>query len=203
MIIFGTRSMNSRSGNGAFHCPRCGMERHYMHYVVKQWFTLYFIPVIPMGARGEFVECTSCAGTFGVEVLQYNPETERREALELLRRFAALALGESGKLQAPNIAALCRAMDNMGAPCTESQIYEDWRLATQAKAQLESYARNKVNEFSDKGRILVLQLCIYALRGGSELEPQSFATLQRLARGLNVTDNAVGQLLTDEYRLLT
>lgn len=174
-----------------------------MHYVVKQWFTLYFIPVIPMGARGEFVECTSCAGTFGVEVLQYNPETERREALELLRRFAALALGESGKLQAPNIAALCRAMDNMGAPCTESQIYEDWRLATQAKAQLESYARNKVNEFSDKGRILVLQLCIYALRGGSELEPQSFATLQRLARGLNVTDNAVGQLLTDEYRLLT
>jgi hypothetical protein len=94
-------------------------------------------------------------------------------------------------------------MDNMGAPCTESQIYEDWRLATQAKAQLESYARNKVNEFSDKGRILVLQLCIYALRGGSELEPQSFATLQRLARGLNVTDNAVGQLLTDEYRLLT
>jgi hypothetical protein len=179
------------------------MERHYMHYRVKQWFTLYFIPVIPMGTRGEFVECTSCAGTYGVEVLNYNPESERAEALELMRRFGALALGESGKLQPPNIAALCRALESMGAPCSEAQIHEDWRLATQARAQLESFARNKVNEFSEKGRILVLQLCIYALRGDSELEPQSFETLRRLARGLSVTDNAVGQLLTDEYRLLT
>lgn len=33
------------------------------------WFTLYFIPIIPLGTRGFYIECAQCAGTFGPEVL--------------------------------------------------------------------------------------------------------------------------------------
>jgi hypothetical protein len=45
------------------------MQRPYTHKAVRNWFTLYFVPVIPMGRRGEYVECSSCGGTYGVEVL--------------------------------------------------------------------------------------------------------------------------------------
>lgn len=69
MIIFGTRSVESTIGNGFFYCPRCNTQRTYRLIGVNRWFTLYFIPVIPMGRIGRYVECDSCAGTFAEEVL--------------------------------------------------------------------------------------------------------------------------------------
>jgi hypothetical protein len=74
LIIFGRRTMTRTASEGLFHCPRCGPERTYRHKQVKRWFTLYFIPVIPLGLAGEYVECGSCAATFGVELLARIPQ---------------------------------------------------------------------------------------------------------------------------------
>lgn len=73
LIIFGRRTMNHVAGHGNFDCPRCGAGRQYTHKKVKRWFTLYFIPIIPLGTAGEYVECQSCAGTFGPELLHHLP----------------------------------------------------------------------------------------------------------------------------------
>nr|HEX4313201.1 zinc ribbon domain-containing protein [Kofleriaceae bacterium] len=71
LIIFGRRTMQHTAGHGAFDCPRCGPGRQYVHKKVKRWFTLYFIPVIPLGTVGEFVECSSCAATYGTEIIAH------------------------------------------------------------------------------------------------------------------------------------
>ena len=52
MIIFGTTSLNSTIDSGTFFCPRCSAQQHYRMIGVNRWFTLYFIPVIPMGRAG-------------------------------------------------------------------------------------------------------------------------------------------------------
>jgi len=70
LIIFGRRSTTRVRTHGTFACPRCGPGREYAHKEVRRWFTLYFIPVIPLGTVGEYLECGSCAGTFGLEVLR-------------------------------------------------------------------------------------------------------------------------------------
>ena len=70
LIIFGRRTTTKVVHQGDFTCPRCGPAKTYSHKQVRRWFTLYFIPVIPLGIVGEFVECQACAGTFGVEALQ-------------------------------------------------------------------------------------------------------------------------------------
>jgi DnaJ-domain-containing protein 1 len=76
IIIYGTRGMTSVGGQGRFHCPSCG-ESAYRHKKVRRWFTLFFIPMIPLDLAGEYIECGKCMGTYELEVLSYDPAAER------------------------------------------------------------------------------------------------------------------------------
>lgn len=73
MIIFGRRNMTSVESRGTFHCPRCGPDKSYSKIRVNRWFTLYFIPVIPLGTAGSYYQCNTCAGTYDASVLSYDP----------------------------------------------------------------------------------------------------------------------------------
>ncbi len=75
IVFFGSRARTSVVGSGRFHCPQCGgEERTYDHKRVRRWFTLYFIPLIPMNVVGEFIHCRACDGTFKHEVLAWRPK---------------------------------------------------------------------------------------------------------------------------------
>ncbi|WP_367890590.1 zinc-ribbon domain-containing protein [Sinomicrobium kalidii] len=69
MIIFGTRGISSTQTSGKFHCPQCNAQQSYKRKKVTKFFTLYFIPLIPLGKRGEYVECTTCKTTFYTGIL--------------------------------------------------------------------------------------------------------------------------------------
>ena len=79
IVIYGTRGITSRVGAGRFNCPRCG-ESPYAHSVVRRWFTLFFIPLIPLNVAGDYVECQRCFGTYGARVLTYDPAAEAAPA---------------------------------------------------------------------------------------------------------------------------
>ena len=55
-IIFGTRGVTSKKDRGQFQCPQCGSGCEYVHKSVRRFFTLYFIPVIPLDHLGEIAE---------------------------------------------------------------------------------------------------------------------------------------------------
>jgi zinc-ribbon family len=69
VIIFGWRSLLKILGVGEFHCPRCQVDVGYELVRPRQWFTLFFIPVIPMSWGQTFVRCTRCRGTYRESVL--------------------------------------------------------------------------------------------------------------------------------------
>ena len=54
-------------------------QSKYSHQRADRFFTLFFIPLIPLGKLGEYVECESCKGTFKPEVLSYDPETAAKQ----------------------------------------------------------------------------------------------------------------------------
>jgi zinc-ribbon family len=60
-IIFGTRRMRRQLGIVLMMCPRC--QRPCAHAIVRlqSWFTLFFIPLIPMGTK-YFTACSLCGG---------------------------------------------------------------------------------------------------------------------------------------------
>ncbi|MEZ5962248.1 MAG: zinc-ribbon domain-containing protein [Planctomycetota bacterium] len=69
MIIWGWRNVTVTKAKGRFACPHCASEEAYDHKVVRRCFTLYFIPVMPLNAVGDFVQCRSCRGQFAVDAL--------------------------------------------------------------------------------------------------------------------------------------
>lgn len=81
MIIFGTRGVKFTITEGNFHCPQCNTNKPFRHRKVRRFFTLYFIPVIPLDSLGEYVECRQCKGTFITRVLDGNSTTKNESLI--------------------------------------------------------------------------------------------------------------------------
>ena len=73
MIIWGSTHLRSEIDKGEFFCPSCKGPAPFAKKRVRKFFTLYFIPVIPLSVAGEYVECERCKSKYEPDVLSYNP----------------------------------------------------------------------------------------------------------------------------------
>lgn len=69
MIIYGWRIFHTTIDRQEFPCPMCRVRVEGELKRADRWFTLYFIPVFPLGTSCEFVECTMCRTGFRKEIL--------------------------------------------------------------------------------------------------------------------------------------
>ena len=69
MIFFGVTTRCTPTETGTFDCPACATSRGYRRISFRRWWTLYFIPVIPLGSCGERVECLDCGSQFSPDSL--------------------------------------------------------------------------------------------------------------------------------------
>src|SRR5580704_13372701 len=98
MIIWGWKYVTSTRATGRFDCPDCGPDRKYIKKRQQRYFTLYFIPIIPLKEINEYIECQFCTKTWDEGVLEYKAppskeavEAKYREVLcRLLGRAAAI-----------------------------------------------------------------------------------------------------------------
>jgi len=95
MIIWGSKARLKTIGTGQFFCPTCRQTRRYEHKQAKRYFTLYFVPLFPMGDLGEFVECQTCRVTFKPEVLTLKPPKPQPNLAAMLN--SAKSALESGQ----------------------------------------------------------------------------------------------------------
>lgn len=194
MIIFGTRTTNPTAGHGVFNCPRCGPQKPYSHKKAKRWFTLYFIPVIPLGTAGEWVECNACAGSFDMEALHYDPQAERAEMFDRLRRLTVLAMLHAQRYQPANVAALQSALQNLTQDFVpEERIYEDVQFAQQAQAQLEPVFQQQTQDLSADGKTLLLRLILSTLSPSRAIEPQDHQVAHRAGASMGMPPQIVEQ----------
>ena len=96
LIIFGLRVFFRTLAQGTFHCRRCGGDREYRHRAGRRWFTLFFLPVIPLNAVGEHVQCTTCRTRYVTDVLGQPTTAQMQAALPAGMRAAVSAMLRSG-----------------------------------------------------------------------------------------------------------
>jgi hypothetical protein len=96
LLIFGLRVFYRAVGQGVFHCQRCGGDREYRHRAGRRWFTLFFIPVIPLNRVGDHVQCTICGTRYRMDVLSLPTTAQMQEALPAGMRVAAIAMLRAG-----------------------------------------------------------------------------------------------------------
>jgi len=75
VIVLGTTGVTYPKGGGSFRCPACARERPYRRKRIRRFFTVYFVPLVPLDLIAEFVECRACRGRFKVAVIGTAPPT--------------------------------------------------------------------------------------------------------------------------------
>ena len=92
LIIWGWRAIKAVIGTGVFFCPACQTDRGYRHIHPRRWFTLFFIPMIPLNELEPYVECDSCHGAFVEQALQAPTAAQLGHMLGLAWRAAVAHL---------------------------------------------------------------------------------------------------------------
>ncbi|GLI02417.1 zinc-ribbon domain-containing protein [Phytohabitans aurantiacus] len=139
MIIFGFSVFYifGLIGSGQFACPNCGGDREYQHRTARRFFTLFFLPVIPLDKVGEVVQCQTCKVRFDPAVLQRPTSAHLARALPAGMRAAVAAMVRAGGSSEPSISAAVEAVRASGAPDYDvTQLQTDLNLPAPAAADL-------------------------------------------------------------------
>ncbi len=101
LIIFGLRVFYRTLAQGVFHCRRCGGDRRYRLRSGRRWFTLFFIPLIPLNTVGQHVQCTTCRTRYLTDVLRQPTTAQMQAALPAGMRAAVATMLRSGDPASP------------------------------------------------------------------------------------------------------
>jgi|RhiMethySRZTD1v2_1073278.scaffolds.fasta_scaffold534025_1 hypothetical protein len=198
MIIYGTRTLTGTKGQGTFHCPRCQMQRQYNHVEGRTWFTLYFIPLIPMWRAGEYVECPSCGASYGMEVLNYRPDQAAQEGdlLTDVRRTLVLTLLAAGRTGQADLDRLFQWWQQAGlAPLAPQALVEDLQLAHRAGAQLGPFVQSRLARLDADARLTLVRSARQVLAQSGKLGSQDEQALRSLAFALQLPPTTTDELI--------
>jgi hypothetical protein len=113
LIILGLRVFYRTIAQGTFHCRRCGGDRPYRHRAGRRWFTVFFVPLIPLNSVGDHVQCLTCRARYVTEALSQLTTAQMQAALPAGMRTAAAAMLRSGDQASP--VSRQRAMEAVAA----------------------------------------------------------------------------------------
>lgn len=69
-FIWGTKGVAESIEEGHLDCPMCKVITKYELKAIRRWFTFFWIPLIPLGTKGKYLECQNCFTAFNPEFFQ-------------------------------------------------------------------------------------------------------------------------------------
>ncbi|SFW25329.1 TerB family tellurite resistance protein [Cellulophaga fucicola] len=162
MIIFGTRGVRSTKATGNFNCPQCELNREYRHRKVTQFFTLYFIPLIPLGSKGEYVECNHCKGTFITRVLDGVKTTDKKAFMAMyeqaIRHVMVKMMLADGVIDENEKIAVLHIINKYGHNDMSSFQLEDYIKQVQTDGKdISTYLKHVGPSLNDHGKELLIK----------------------------------------------
>lgn len=91
MIIFGIRGGKRKDHGAALPvvCPNCNNQTFYRYLTVTNWFTLFFVPVVPIWSK-HFLMCPVCTRAIQLD------RAGRERAAKLVELTAIFHAGSIG-----------------------------------------------------------------------------------------------------------
>ena len=191
-IIFGTRGVTSKKDRGQFNCPQCGGGNEYVHKSVRQFFTLYFIPVIPLNHLGEYVECTGCQGTFHVDILQYDPGAgaEQVEALFMvaMKQVMIAMLLADGVIDDDEVKELQATYEDLaGVPVTEEDLREEIAQIEKEGSGAIELVQHVAATLNDQGKEMVVTAAYQIAAADGNVDASEQQLLDDIAEALELS----------------
>lgn len=200
LIIFGTRGVTSEKTRGEFYCPECCARQPYVHKSARRFFTLYFIPLIPLDLLGEYIECERCSGTYRVEVLQHDPEADaKRQEAEFhkaMRRVLALISLADGHADDNEIGAIAGILSQLGKrDVPRADIEAELAQAKTANTDVVQYCREMKGYLNDSGCELVVKAAVLVASIDGNFDDSERAMIGKIARALQVPRSRLTELI--------
>lgn len=195
LLIFGVRIRFRTIGTVAFFCPRCGGDRQGDRRTARRWFTLFWLPVVPLDQVGEVVECSTCHTRFEPAVAEAPTTAALSEILGNAVRVLAAMVVRTGDAADPALRAAAVANVRL-----VDGGYDDATLAADAVAVDPAVAESYVAplgeglQVSGKERFLG-DLVRIALAGGT-ITPDQRRVIDLAGRGLDLTPAHITGIVT-------
>lgn len=192
MIIFGTRGITTTPEKGQFHCPTCSSTRDYGLKRVRRFFTLYFIPLIPLDKLGEYVECLSCKDSYKTVVLDNDPaanqeqfEAEYQTAIKKVMMHILLA---DGVVEESEIAVAQEIYQKIsGREISQSSLHEEIYRIRESGESLDDSLTAVRGFLNDEGKELVIKAAMYVALADGEFQQEEQQMVAEIGAALGMT----------------
>lgn len=192
MIIFGTRGVKSTSDNGTFNCPQCETNRDYRLRKVTKFFTLFFIPLIPLGKKGEYVECSSCKGTFIPNVLNYKSNTSSDKILseyeKTMKHCMVLIMLADGQIDPNEMSTVLTIINKFGHnDLTMNELQEYVRQVERDNEDVSTYLIRVTPYLNEHGKEIIIKCALAVASSDGNIDKSEFKVIERMSKTMEMS----------------
>ncbi len=202
MIIFGTRGVKSTLKQGDFFCPQCDCSKSYKHKKVTKFFTLYFIPVIPLGQIGEFVECQTCRGTFVPKVLDYRKNTnsdkflaEYEKAIKHSMVLIMLADGVIDENEMQTVLKIFNKFSHHDITLPELEAYV--QRVQRNPEDISTYLKQIAPSLNGHGKEILIKCAVSVAAADGHIDDSEVKLINQMAIALEMTKSHFNGILQE------
>jgi hypothetical protein len=195
MLIFGLRIRFRTTGVIEFFCPRCGGDRAGCRRTARRWFTLFWLPLVPLNEVGRVVECRTCHTRYEPAVADQPTTADLAETLANAVRALTAMIVRTGDGDDPTLRAAAVAEVRL-----VSEGYDDASLDSDVAGLEPALADQYVGPLAEGLQVpgkerLLGDLVRVALTGGTITADQR-RVLDLAGRGLGLTPAHVTGIVT-------
>ncbi len=198
MIIVGTTGITFTKEEYSFFCPDCGETSVGHRKEVRQFLTLYFIPLIPLSVSRQFIECDQCRAAFEMDVLNYRPEEDWGRFIMDLVNVMILTMIADGTVDDQEVETIQRIYrDLTGDDLAREQLDERVALAGQSDIEAVVYVGQMASALDEQKRAVVIKCAFLVASATGELQDAQSEQLQLIGDALNISDDKYRQYIEE------
>lgn len=202
MIIFGTRGVTSTAETGRFFCPQCQHETDYKHKRVRKFFTLYFIPLIPLNLEGEYIECTECDGTFKLGVLDMDPQADmaefQAEFHHAVKRVMVEMMLADGTVEEQELDVIRNIYQQLvGSELSDEDVRKEIVEAETRAGDVTESLKELSAHLNDQGKELVVRAAFMVAAADNEFQDEEKALIGSIGQALQMTPAHLNGVIAD------
>jgi uncharacterized tellurite resistance protein B-like protein len=203
MILYGTTTLTLSGERGQFYCPRCGRHSEFRQRNVRRFFTLYFIPLIPLNVIDSHVRCGACKGQFALEAKQFSKEDYEQKsrdafAVILLRAMILIMLAD-GTIDPAELAELERLLagNSSSLDVTRDTISQQIVLARQAGISVLTFLQNVSDHLDERQKNEIVRCCFLISTAAGDLREQQMQQLYQFPSALGIQESRFRDIIEE------
>lgn len=187
LLIFGITVRYRTLAEGRFYCPHDGGDRGYRRRQARRWFSLFFIPLIPLKVLGEFIECGSCGSTYDLKVLTMPTAADivdnlanavRQAVVSLITADGTITKAEKDK----GFEVMQRYTDT---PYTRDHLEDD--LKNLKHGDLAGPLGQAGGTLNEQGKESLLAACVEIAAADGSIDDRELAEIKRAGAALGMS----------------